>query len=144
MENSYGISQNPNTKDYILVYKVGYNCENCGYKYNKQFEIDNKSCVLCQTKHENEKISNLIQEMKLNINHNSSESDVIFEWIPYDQFNDIKKIGKGGFSTIYSAIWTDGLLYYKYGKWKRKSNIRVALKCLHNSQNFLDKFINEV
>jgi serine/threonine protein kinase len=106
----------------------------------------------CQTNHENNKISDLIQEMRLNIDHNSSDSDMIFEWIPYDQFNDIKEIGKGGFSTVYSAIWKDGLLSYgdiepgmrvNYA-WKRESNTKVALKCLHNSQNFLDQFINEV
>ncbi|CAB5379074.1 unnamed protein product [Rhizophagus irregularis] len=149
MENSYGISQNPNTNKYILVYKVGYNCENCGEKYNNKFEIDNKSCVTCQTNHENKKINDLIQEMKLNIDYNSSESNIMFEWIPYNQFYDIKKIGKGGFSTIYSAIWKNGLLIYNdfihnSTGWKRKSNTNVALKCLHNSQKFIDEFINEV
>ncbi|CAB5336752.1 unnamed protein product [Rhizophagus irregularis] len=92
----------------------------------------------CQTNHENNKISDLIQEMKLNIDHNSSDSGMIFEWIPYDQFNDIKEIGKGGFSTVYSVIWNDGLLTYcNIGpgmsldyKWKRESNTKVALKCL--------------
>ncbi|CAB5352734.1 unnamed protein product [Rhizophagus irregularis] len=137
MENSYGISQNPNTKDYILVYKVGYHCENCGEKYNYKFEIDNKSCMSCQTNHENSKINNLIQEMKLNIDHNSIHSSIIFEWIPYNQFKDVEEIGKGGFSTIYSAIWKNGLLYYSKESWERKSNTRVALKCLHNSQNFI-------
>ncbi|PKC01740.1 kinase-like protein, partial [Rhizophagus irregularis] len=70
-------------------------------------------------------------------------------WIPYDQFDNIKEIGKGGFSTVYSAIWKNGLLYYDDDlfddeKWIRNSNTKVALKCLHNSQNALDEFINEV
>jgi hypothetical protein len=99
----------------------------------------------CQTKHENKKINDLIQEMRLNIDHNSSYHNMIFEWIPYDQFNDIKKIGKGGFSTVYSAIWKNGLLSYNYNaKWIKIPNTRVALKCLCNSQNFIDEFINEV
>ncbi|EXX67877.1 hypothetical protein RirG_110270 [Rhizophagus irregularis DAOM 197198w] len=148
VEENYGITQNPNTKDNILVCKIGYHCENCGKKYNNQFEIDNKSCMSCQTNHENKKINDLIQEMRSNIGHNYRYFDMMFEWIPYDQFNDIKAIGKGGFSTVYSAIWKDGLLYYSYEgndyRWERKSNTRVALKCLNNSQNFLDKFINEV
>jgi hypothetical protein len=145
IKESYGISQNPITKDFILVLQDKYYCINCYKKYNK-FEIDNKSCILCQTSHENKKISDLIQEMKLNINHNSCYSDMIFEWIPYDQFYDIKEIGKGGFSTVYSAIWKDGLLHAEGTgiHWKRKPNTRVALKCLHNSQNFIDEFINEV
>ncbi|GES89926.1 kinase-like domain-containing protein [Rhizophagus clarus] len=147
MENSYGISQNLKKKDFIiLVFPLKYYCENCGEKYNNQFEIDSRVCIFCQTKHEDKKIRDLIQETRLNIDYNSNS--VILEWIPYNQFNNIKEIGKGGFSTVYSAIWKDGLLYYEYhkhgGEWKRKSNTRVALKCLHNSQNFLDEFINEV
>ncbi|GBB83460.1 hypothetical protein RclHR1_01020001 [Rhizophagus clarus] len=148
MEDSYGISQNPNTKDFIiLVFPLKYYCENCGEKYNNQFEIDSRSCLLCQTKHKDEKIRDLIQDARLNIDYNS-ESNIIFEWIPYDHFDNIKEIGKGGFSTVYLAIWKDGLLYYERhehgGEWKRKSNTKVALKCLHYSFNFLDKFINEV
>ncbi|CAB5379073.1 unnamed protein product [Rhizophagus irregularis] len=131
---SYGLSQNPNTKDFILVLQLKYYCEKCGEKYNNQFEIDNndRNCISCQTKHEDKKINDLIQEMKLNINYDLLESYMMFEWIPYDQFYGIKEIGKGGFST---KIITN---------WKRKSKTKVALKCLHNSQNFLDEFINEV
>src|SRR3989442_40884 len=33
------------------------------------------------------------------------------EWIPYDRFQDIKSIGKGGFANIFSAIWLDGEPY---------------------------------
>ncbi|GBB97631.1 hypothetical protein RclHR1_03020009 [Rhizophagus clarus] len=50
--------------------------------------------------------------------------------------------GRGGFSTVYSAIWKDG--YVRGGNWKRIPNIKVALKCLLNSHNSLDEFINEV
>ncbi|GBC09177.1 hypothetical protein RclHR1_08670001 [Rhizophagus clarus] len=145
IEESYGVSQNPNTKDFILILQFKYYCENCGEKYNNQFEIDSKNCMSCQTNHESNKIKDLIQEIRLNVNH---ESNMIFEWISYDQLVDVKEIGKGGFSTVYSAIWKDGLLTYngtrnsKY--WNRESNTKVALKCLHNSQNFLDKFIDEV
>ncbi|CAG8811262.1 16839_t:CDS:1, partial [Racocetra fulgida] len=28
-------------------------------------------------------------------------------WIPFKDLRDIKKIGKGGFSTVYSAKWID-------------------------------------
>ncbi|RIB27714.1 kinase-like domain-containing protein [Gigaspora rosea] len=37
-----------------------------------------------------------------------SYEDVI-EWIPYNQLSDITKIGKGGFGTVYSARWLDGI-----------------------------------
>jgi hypothetical protein len=91
----------------------------------------------------NEKIDNFINEMQLKINN---YDDVIVEWIPYNQFNDIKEIGKGGFAIIYSAIWKDGPLEYDSfrKKWKRIPNKRVALKNLYNSENITNEFLNEV
>ena len=72
--------------------------------------------------------------------------DVIVEWIPYNQFNDIKEIGKDGFATVYSAIWKDGQLDYNYDKKEKERipNKKVALKCLYNSQNITNEFLNEV
>ena len=75
---------------------------------------------------------------------------IVFEWIPYNQFSDIKEIGRGGFATVYSAIWKDGPLKYDYKEkyeYTRNSNYAnypVALKCLHNSQNITSEFLNEV
>ncbi|EXX53831.1 Bck1p [Rhizophagus irregularis DAOM 197198w] len=144
VEENHGVTQNPNTKDYMLVCKIEYYCENCGKKYNNQFERKNKSCISCQTNPDFKKINDLIQEIKLNIDHNSCISDIMFNWIPYDQFNNIREIGKGGFSTVYSAIWKDALISYESKTWERKLDTRVALKCLSNSQDNLDEFINEV
>jgi hypothetical protein len=71
--------------------------------------------------------------------------DVVFEWIPYSQLIQIKKTGKNDFMTIYLAIWRDGPLQYKgYNNYTRNSNRKVALKCLHNSQNRIEFVINEV
>ena len=80
--------------------------------------------------------------MQLKINH---YDDIVFEWIPYNQFNDIKKISDDGFTKIYSAIWKDGPLHYIdiERKYTRKPNERFALKYLCNSQNF-DEFLNKV
>src|SRR3954469_6657831 len=90
----------------------------------------------------NKIIDDLIQEMRSKI---SNKSDIVFEWIPYNQFDNIDKISKGDF-TIYSAIWKNGPLYYYhyYDKHKRKSDKKVALKCLHNSQNITNEFLNKV
>jgi serine/threonine protein kinase len=82
--------------------------------------------------------------MQLKIN---SYNDIIVEWIPYNQFNIIKEIGKGGFATVYLAIWMDGpLIYSRYGNSKpeRSLNKKVALKCLDSSQNITNEFLNEV
>ena len=71
--------------------------------------------------------------------------DIVFEWIPYNQFSDIEEIGKDVFATVYSAIWKDGPLGYNKDKvYTRISNYKIALKCLHNSQNITNEFLNEV
>ncbi|EXX74759.1 hypothetical protein RirG_048120 [Rhizophagus irregularis DAOM 197198w] len=79
--------------------------------------------------------------MQLKIN---SPFDRVFEWIPCNQFNDIKEIGKDDYDIVYSAIWKDGPLYYNGKKWTRKSNTKVALKCLYNLQNNINEFLNKV
>ena len=109
----YGISQNPESNNYIMV---------------------------TQDVYESKKIDVFIQEMQLK---RKSDNDIIFEWIPYNQFDNIEKIGKGGFATIYSAIWRDGPLRY-YKESKRELNKKVALKCLYKSQNITKEFLNEV
>ena len=108
-------------------------------------------CEPCQVKHlkenfinwtsGNEKIDNFIQEMQLKIN---KHDDTIVKWILYNQFIDIKEIGKDDdFATVYLAIWNDPPLYFKK-EWIKDSNFKVALKSLNNSQNMIDKFLNEV
>ena len=83
----------------------------------------------------NKKIDDFVYQMHLK---RSSHNDIVFEWIPYNQFNNIEEIGKGDFATIYSATWKDGPLHYNY------YNKKVVLKCIHNSQNITDEFLNEV
>ncbi|GES73297.1 kinase-like domain-containing protein [Rhizophagus clarus] len=146
----YGISQNPYTKDYIIVLQDVY-CKECGEEYA---DIEFEWCKLCSINYiksnftnwtsGNENIDNLIQEMQLRIN---DPLDLLFEWIPYDQFSNIKEIGRGGFATIYSAIWKDGPQYhdiYNTKEWIRDPGKNVALKCLRNSLNISPKFLNEI
>src|SRR6266516_596484 len=128
-----------------MVIIQGY-CDNCGEKYT---DIYNNWCKPCQIDYlkkkltsGNKKIDNFIQEMQLKIDR---YNDIIFEWIPYNQFNKIKEIGKGGFATVYSAKWKDGPLYYNNKKLRRLSaNQEFDLKYLFNSQNITNKFLNEV
>jgi hypothetical protein len=74
--------------------------------------------------------------------------NIIFEWIPFNQFINIKEIGRGGlFAIVYSAIWKDGPLCYddsKYEYSQNNWNKEVAIKCLYNSQNISSEFLNEV
>ena len=96
----------------------------------------------------NKQIDNLIKEMQLKRN---SHDDILFEWIPYDQFDDIKEISKDDFAIIHSAIWKDGPLYYSYDlsyninfEYTRITDKNVVLKCLYNSQNITNGFLVEV
>ncbi|UZO03233.1 uncharacterized protein OCT59_023641 [Rhizophagus irregularis] len=145
----YGISQNPETKDYIMILKDSY-CNYCGKIYtNSKYKV----CLCCLINNftnqssENEKIDDFIQEMQLiKINKGISMSNIFFEWVPYNQLNDIKEICKVDSTTIHSAIWMDGPLeydaYYKK-EWKRVPNKKVDLKYLYNSQNTINEFLNE-
>ena len=137
--NIYGISQNPDTKDYIIVLHQGeYHRVKCGKKYSNIF----KWCRSCQTSG-NEQIDDFIQEKQLKINWNN---DIGFEWIPYNQFSHIEEISKGDLATIYSAIWKDGPLYYSsyLNKWRRDSHTNVTLKCLYYSPDIINRLLNEV
>ena len=78
----------------------------------------------------------------------------VLEWIPYNRLTNIKYLAKGGFSTVYYAIWLDGCI----GKWDYNKNQRirytedidgidgysVVIKSLNNSSNINDEFLNEV
>jgi hypothetical protein len=91
----------------------------------------------------NKTIDNLIQKMQLKVD---SYEDIIFEWVPHNQFNNVKEIGERNFGKLYSAIWENGPLAYTTSRYKhfRLNNKKVILKCLHNSQNNINDFINEV
>ncbi|GBC32676.2 uncharacterized protein OCT59_007020 [Rhizophagus irregularis] len=34
--------------------------------------------------------------------------DLYLEWIPFEKFEMVKYVGKGGFSSVYSALWMEG------------------------------------
>src|SRR3954452_7146104 len=148
----YGISQNTDTNDYIMVFR-GELCKRCFEAYTnleckwcKSCQIDNLKGNFTNWTSGNEKIDNFIQEMQLKIDR---WNGIVFEWIPYNQFRNIKEIGRGGFATVYSAIWKDGRLKYnedneEYTRNPHYADKKVALKCLHNSQNITNEFLNEV
>jgi hypothetical protein len=134
-------------------------CKKCGEVYTN---MRHEWCKPCQINHylkkliiksnENKKIDDLIQEMQSQINE---ASDKIFEWIPYEQFVNIKEVGEGRFAKVYSAKWKDGPLMYDIEKHKYiripgvkgvkdVKDVKVALKCLKNLKDIDDGFLNEV
>jgi hypothetical protein len=97
----------------------------------------------------NKYIDKFIQETQLNALNRSE----VLEWIPYNRLTNIKYLAKGGFSTVYKAIWLDGdILNWDYNKkqWRRINdyynfhNTEVVIKSLNNSSNINEEFLNEV
>ncbi|CAB4429303.1 unnamed protein product [Rhizophagus irregularis] len=139
VNKAYGITQNPETKDYMVV--LNEKCKECDYIcYSKRFQQNFNNWTSG-----NDDIDKFIQDTQL-----SAHKDVknILEWIPYDKFYDIKYIAEGGFGKVYRANWIDGYMnkWDKHNKnWERSDQNRfVALKSLNNSSNVTLEFMNEI
>ncbi len=94
----------------------------------------------------NEFIDSFIKETQLNAQYSTQ----VLEWILYDRLENIEYLDKGGFSTIYTATWLDGLIKewsYDERKWVRFNEYHdrtVVLKSFDNSSNLSKEFLNEV
>ncbi|CAB4413187.1 unnamed protein product [Rhizophagus irregularis] len=90
----------------------------------------------------NHDVDEFIQKAKLK----AEDSYKIIEWIEYDKFEDVEYLAKGGFGTTFKAVWKDGPweINYNNNQLERKSETKVALKCLHNSQDITADFLKEV
>ena len=92
-------------------------------------------------------IDNFILETQLN----ARKYYEVLEWIPYNRLTNIKYLAKGGFSTVYKAIWLDGYITdwdYNNKQWSRylfnSDGDEVVIKSLNNSSNINEEFLNEV
>ncbi|CAB5395736.1 unnamed protein product [Rhizophagus irregularis] len=125
----------------IVQNMVKYIAKIAGVKFTQTRYKWCKPCINIFTKWtiKNEKLVGLIQEMHLGIN---SCFNIVFEWIPYNQFNYIKEIGKGGFATVYSAIWKDGPLKYDIDKkmYTRVSNKKVKEYSISKKSDILSVY----
>ncbi|CAG8810620.1 15280_t:CDS:1, partial [Dentiscutata erythropus] len=104
-------------------------------------------------KYENNKLCTACYNARRFLNSNSGNQDIDnlikathnkqlkyrLEWIPFKDFVDIKQIGTGGFSEVYTATWTKGTLK----KVKRNKNTTVVLKVLKDSSNINSAFLKE-
>ncbi|RGB43422.1 kinase-like domain-containing protein, partial [Rhizophagus diaphanus] len=98
----------------------------------------------------NHEVDKFIQETQLKTKHFTD----VLEWIEYDRFENVEYLAKGGFGTIYKAIWKDGFIQSwdsENNKWIRGKlwfreyeNFPVVLKCLHNSQDITSDFLREI
>ena len=91
----------------------------------------------------NKDIDELIQHSQLSATYFGN----CLEWVPFENFQDVTYIAKGGFGKIYSAEWPEGYISYwniESQKWKKRTNLKVALKSLDNSSDISTDFLNEV
>ncbi|EXX64131.1 kinase-like domain-containing protein [Rhizophagus irregularis DAOM 181602=DAOM 197198] len=135
-------------------YKCNGLCKEC-----KQPNTGNGWCKSCNVKHfqqnfnnwtsGNNEVDKFIQKTQLR----AKRYEEILEWIEYDRFENVEYLAKGGFGTIYKAIWKDGYIEEwdsENNQWERKEywiqhkNFPVVLKCLHNSQNVTSEFLREI
>ncbi|GES95326.1 kinase-like domain-containing protein [Rhizophagus clarus] len=72
-----------------------------------------------------------------------SGDGAVFEWIPYNEFIDIKDIGDNFLTT---AIWKKGPLRYDKDEkeWTKESYKKIKLRFLYDLQNITDEFTNKV
>ncbi|CAB5353500.1 unnamed protein product [Rhizophagus irregularis] len=90
-------------------------------------------CNKCSPDRRESSGKNEIDKFILEVQHKTKNYDDNLEWIPYNKFKNIKKIGEGGFAKIYSAIWSD--------EPGSRGHVKVALKKLKSPT---EAFINEM
>ncbi|EXX51581.1 Ste20p [Rhizophagus irregularis DAOM 197198w] len=92
---------------------------------------------------ENKNIDELIQQSQINSFHFTK----CLEWIPFEKFENVTYLTRGGFGKIYSADWPEGHINYwdiENQIWKLCPNVKVALKSLDDSSNMNNDFLNEI
>src|SRR6266496_3697400 len=114
---------------------TGYNwCQPCN---SKHFQQNFKNWTSG-----NHNVDELIQKTQLK----AKNLHEVLEWIEYDRFENVEYLAKGGFGTVFKAIWNDGFIYRRdseNNQWNRGRSEEVALKCLHNSQGITAEFLRE-
>jgi hypothetical protein len=92
----------------------------------------------------NKNIDELIQQSQLDALYYTK----CLEWIPFEKFENVTYLTRGGFSKIYSADWPEGNIDcwdIEKQEWAREPNMKVVLKSLDNSSNNISNdFLNEV
>ncbi|RIB19011.1 kinase-like domain-containing protein [Gigaspora rosea] len=143
----YGLTQDAITNEYMLVfnefefkrnYKYG-KCANC-----KRHNTSEAWCRTCDPwkatqgwTSGNKEIDNCIKDFQLK----ATRYEDVIEWIPFNRLYNTQKIGKGGFGSVFSAMWQDGKRVVSGKCTKSRISCMVALKTLPDSRkNFLREF----
>lgn len=92
----------------------------------------------------NKKIDDFIRGTQSLVNKAYELRNPFLEWVPFEEFKEIRQIGQGGFSRIYRATWKAHKRISSKGRFKQPKEIQIVLKVLNYSQNVDTKFLNEV
>ena len=69
------------------------------------------------------------------------------EWVPFDQFENVEYLTKGGFGSIYTATWIKGCIFdydENTNEFTYFGSLGVVLKLLNDSNAPGKKFFGEV
>src|SRR5438067_13825970 len=111
-------------------------CPTCiEYNTNEQWcqSCDSKLLAQSWTSSGDKKLDEIIRNTQLEAK--GFDSRYYIEWIPYDYLENIKKIDKGGFATIYQGEWLYGPRFVRNNTRCYFYDGYVALKKFENSQN---------
>ncbi|CAB4431361.1 unnamed protein product [Rhizophagus irregularis] len=138
----YGITQDPETKNFMVVLK--YTCKKCNglcktiYSFQRNFKNWTSG---------NNDIDKFIQDTQLS-EHTYYAKNAL-EWIPYDRLYDIKYISEDEeFGKLFRANWIDGYMYMwnkNKQNWERvNQNMFVLLKILSDPASVTLELINKI
>ena len=144
-----GISKNPETNNFILVIHCEFDlCKECN-----QPNSDVSWCELCNAKRYQQNFENWtsgnynVDKFIQNTQLKCKKKTEVLEWIEHNCFENVKYLAKGGFGTVFKAIWKNGYIWCwdsKNNQWERDKDLPVVLKCLNNSQDITKEFLREV
>ncbi|RIB20318.1 kinase-like domain-containing protein [Gigaspora rosea] len=149
MGNSQTKTRGVSTNESFKRYKAYGKCHTC-----KHFNTNVAWCQLCDPKKlisqfegaggsGDQVIDDFLEDLWIH----TEEYEKIVEWIPFERFEGVQEIGKGGFSYVYSATWVDGLRKLKSleadAEQTRTGPSVVALKSITKSDNLTIEFLKE-
>ncbi|CAG8561505.1 6866_t:CDS:2 [Acaulospora colombiana] len=150
-------SRNP---DVTRSLEVDKNQHDSSITESKNFDDDDYRTEICSDCHNRGKLANAVCEIcyfknfNLKVSGNKDIDDFLrelmrghrptLEWIPYEEFSGVEKIGQGELSKVYMATWHKGPINENSKSFMRKSSIKVALKVLNESQNLDSKFFKKL
>ncbi|RIB28183.1 kinase-like domain-containing protein [Gigaspora rosea] len=125
----------------------GYNNSSKERSENLTLDHENQTNNAEITQDCEEQINLLQQQYNAKSVEENEHLTSLLEFIPYEQFTNIKYLAKGEFSVIYKAMWVDGPITrwnFKKKNYNRKGNYEVVLKCLNNSEKMDSNCLNEL